>query len=139
MKTRSHRRPLSMSLIVAAMLLGIACSTATAQDAKAPAAGKTAVKQKRKTTASDARLPNHFRTVVTEEQRQKIYAVQREYGPRLRELRSQLRALSEERNAKIDAILTPEQRKQIADLKEAAKKKRNKAKEEAAEAEPVKK
>ncbi len=135
MRTRSH---LSVSLVAAAMLLGIAYSAARAKDPEGKATAKTAVKQRKKLRQLKGRLPDYFRTVVTEEQRQKIYAIQREYGPEIRKLKAQLKALTDDRNAKIDALLTPEQRKQIAELKKAAKAKRKKARERAAQPEAVK-
>lgn len=72
------------------------------------------------------RLPSHFSGVVTDEQRGKIYAIQREFDPKIKELSLKLDALKKERDEKILALLSPEQRKKIDDLKAAAKQSREK-------------
>ncbi|HLA86231.1 MAG TPA: hypothetical protein VJL29_15695 [Thermoguttaceae bacterium] len=123
MTASRHSYSRLVSLLLASLLLIVLCGPAMAQKDNAGAKAdppKAAVPLK-------GRLPAHFRTVVTDEQRQKIYAVQQEYDPRIRKLREQLKTLTAERNAKIDALLTPEQRKKIADLKAAAKEKRKQA------------
>ena len=70
------------------------------------------------------RLPPYYGQVVTPEQRKQIYAIQDEYGPKIDALRKQLEALMAERDAKIAAVLTEEQRKELARLQEEAKAKR---------------
>lgn len=55
------------------------------------------------------RLPMCYAPVVDDQQREQIYAIQREYWPRIELLRRQLEALQAERDAKIEAVLTPEQ------------------------------
>lgn len=72
------------------------------------------------------RLPSYFSGVVTDEQRGKIYAIQREFDPKIKELSLKLDALKKERDEKILALLSPEQRKKIDDLKAAAKQSREK-------------
>ena len=129
MKTRSYCRSLSVSMLLAAMLLGIAHASAPAKDPSSKAPGAPAVKRQKKARQSKGRLPNYYGGVVTEEQRQKIYDIQKEYNPEIRKLREQLKKLTADRDEKIDKVLTPEQREQIAELKQAAKEKRKKAKE----------
>ncbi len=80
------------------------------------------------------RLPNYYGRVVDEEQRQKIYGVQKEYFPRIEALKAQLAALTAERDKKIEAVLTPEQRKDVEKLRAEAKQKRAKAAKETAAA-----
>jgi len=72
------------------------------------------------------RLPNYFSGVVTDEQREKIYAIQNEFEPKIKELILKLDSLKKERDEKINALLTPEQKKKIDDLKAAAKQAREK-------------
>lgn len=79
-----------------------------------------------KATKPRGRLPNYFSGVVTEEQRAKIYAIQGEFDPQIKELSLKLDALKKERDEKILALLTPEQKKKIDDLKAAAKQSREK-------------
>lgn len=67
------------------------------------------------------RLPAYFSAVVTAELREKIYAVQAEYEPKISKLRQELDALTKDRDEKINALLSPEQKKKIEDLKAAAK------------------
>jgi hypothetical protein len=63
------------------------------------------------------RLPPHFGQVVTEEQRQRIYAIQKEYADRIAFLKTQLEALEGERDARVYGVLTPPQRQQLEMLK----------------------
>lgn len=70
------------------------------------------------------RLPAYYRQVVTEQQRQAIYRIQAEYAPKIAALRAQLEALIAEQDAKIRAVLSPEQLKRIEQLREEAKKAR---------------
>jgi len=79
-----------------------------------------------KTAKPRGRLPNYFSGVVTDEQRTKIYAIQSEFDPKIKDLNLKLDALKKERDEKILALLTPEQRKKIDDLKAAAKQSREK-------------
>jgi len=72
------------------------------------------------------RLPNYFSGVVNEEQREKIYAIQKEYEPKISQLRQELDSLTKARDEKINAVLTAEQKKKIDDLKAAAKQPREK-------------
>lgn len=59
------------------------------------------------------RLPAYYGQVVTEQQRQKIYDIQEDYRPKLEALETQRKALLKERDEKITAVLTPEQKQQI--------------------------
>ncbi len=70
------------------------------------------------------RLPAYYARVVTEEQRQKIYDIQRQYHPRIAALRKQLEALEAERDAKIEAVLTPQQKAELEKIREEAAAKR---------------
>lgn len=85
---------------------------------------------------SGGRLPPGYGDVVTEEQRQKIYDIQRKYQDQIDQLQSQLDALREKRDSEVEAVLTPEQRKQV-EANRAAKKKA--AKKEPPKKEPEKK
>lgn len=63
------------------------------------------------------RLPPHFGQVVNEEQRQRIYAIQREYAARIDVLKAQLEAIEAERDARVYSVLTPPQRQRVEILK----------------------
>jgi hypothetical protein len=68
------------------------------------------------------RLPAYYAPVVTEEQREKIYQIQEEYRPKIAALNAQLKALKKEQDDKIAALLTPAQKKQVAEAAATAKK-----------------
>ena len=86
-----------------------------------PAAAKKAKKFR-------GRLPNHYRHVVDEKQRQEIYKIQEEYAAKIATLKAQLKAMSKERDEKVLAVLTPEQQKKVDELAAAAKAEREKKK-----------
>ncbi len=75
------------------------------------------------------RLPNHYASVVTEAQREKIYGVQGKYAEQIKKLQEQLEALEAQRDAEIEAVLTPEQRQEVEKLSSAAKSKSKSKKE----------
>jgi hypothetical protein len=60
-----------------------------------------------------SRLPAHYASVVNDEQREKIYKIQEEYRPKIEALETQLKTLKKERDDKIAAVLTAEQKKQV--------------------------
>ncbi len=68
------------------------------------------------------RLPAYFSGVITEDQRQKIYAIQKDFVAKIRPLRRQIESLTKERDEQILALLTPDQKQKIEALKAAAKK-----------------
>jgi hypothetical protein len=59
------------------------------------------------------RLPPRYAAVVDEKQREEIYKIQEEYQPKIELIENQLKALKKERDQKIAAVLTAEQRKQV--------------------------
>lgn len=91
----------------------LASNFAPADDEK-PAAKKTRL-----------RLPNNYGKLgLNQEQRQRIYAIQADYGKRIDELEAQLAALREKRDQECLGVLTPEQKQKLADiLKEREKQK----------------
>lgn len=92
----------------------------TQQPATANADESKAASQTRDATEFRPRLPAYYARVVTEEQRQKIYAIQREYHPRIAALRKQLEDLIAEQNGKIEAVLTPQQKVELERLRQEA-------------------
>lgn len=66
------------------------------------------------------RLPNHFGKLgVTEEQRERIYAIQADYNEQIEELLSQIEALRTQRDDEIESILTPGQKLRLQELRDA--------------------
>jgi Spy/CpxP family protein refolding chaperone len=115
---------------------GIAASQET-PNASPPAAKVAGAKAEKLT----GRVPAYYKTVVTDDQRQQIYKIMAEYTPRLIALKGQLNQLTNEQDKRIEALLTPEQKQKIAQLKaakanrhEMASEKKAPAKDAAAEA-----
>jgi Spy/CpxP family protein refolding chaperone len=103
------------ALVLSMAALGMMACSAEAADSKAKSSAEAA-----KTKKLSGRLPQYYSAVVTEEQRQKIYAIQAEFGPKLTQIRAQLTKLQKEQEEKIEALLTPEQAAKLAKLKAAA-------------------
>jgi hypothetical protein len=72
------------------------------------------------------RLPPYYAGVVSDQQRQAIYAIQEKYGAQIAALQEQLAALTRQRDAEIEGVLTAEQRAKVRELQEAAAAKRKK-------------
>ena len=111
-------------LAVAALMLSIISSLAYAppslgQEAKRKAAAKEPAKAK-------GRLPAYYREIVTDEQREKIYALQAKYDSQIEELTQQLEALRSQRDADVEAVLTADQKAKLAEVRTAADAKRKK-------------
>jgi hypothetical protein len=79
------------------------------------------VLKKERTTRG--RLPNYYTNIVNEEQKEKILKIQEEYKPKLEALEAQLKSLKKERDDKISAVLTEEQKKKVEEAKAKAKEK----------------
>ena len=59
------------------------------------------------------RLPNGFGPVVNPNQKEEIYSIQGEYNPLIAMLELRISLLKKERDAKIEAVLTPSQLEKI--------------------------
>jgi hypothetical protein len=66
------------------------------------------------------RLPAFYNKVVTDEQREKIYAIQRTFGQQIKDLENQIAALEAKRDLAVDDVLTPQQRARVAQLQAEA-------------------
>jgi Spy/CpxP family protein refolding chaperone len=100
-------------------LVSLAIVFATPEQPVLGAEGKTVVK---KVLGRKGRhLPAHYAQVITEKQREEIYKIEDEYQPKIETLQKQLDALKNERDEKVSALLTPEQKKQIEEAAAKAK------------------
>ncbi|MCL2744404.1 MAG: hypothetical protein FWE67_11190 [Planctomycetaceae bacterium] len=63
------------------------------------------------------RLPNGYKDIVSDEQRNEIYKIQQEYGAVILRLQKRLALLEMERDLKIDQLLSDEQIKNLKDAK----------------------
>jgi hypothetical protein len=73
-------------------------------------------------------LPLYYKDVVTDDQKKQIYSIQDEYKPKLNALKEQLKALTAERDAKLDALLTADQKTKVEAKRAEAQAKRAEAK-----------
>jgi len=82
-------------------------------EGKAPAAAKKSVN----------RLPNNFAKLsLSDEQKKKILDIQAANDSKIAELTAQLNALKDKEQADVEAVLTPDQSKLLAEIKAAKKK-----------------
>lgn len=93
----------------------------TAQEA-APAVKPAVVKPER--AKPRGRLPAYYARVVSATQREKIYDIQAKFDEQLKMLEEQLAALVSQRDSEVEAVLTDEQKQQIAGFEAEAKARR---------------
>jgi hypothetical protein len=62
-------------------------------------------------------MPAHFAKVVNDEQREKIIAILQEFAPQIEQKRAELKALTDQREAALFKVLTPQQRRQVEELR----------------------
>jgi hypothetical protein len=120
-------KPCTLSLALA--MVGVLSSLALAADP--PAASKAATKPASKPAAAaatapaaKARLPKYYGRVADATQKEKLVAIAQQHSAAIAQKRAELKALTDKRDAELDAVLTADQRQQIAKLKEDAKAKR---------------
>ncbi len=116
-------------LLKSALLVVLACP-AVARAADEP---KPAVHAKPGATVADGaadpdmkkdpkgRLPPYYSKLVDDAAAAKIYAIEKDFAPKLKELHAQLDAAMAERDQQIRAVLTPEQQKKLDEVLAAAK------------------
>jgi hypothetical protein len=109
LRTISTRLASWIILVSLAVVLGAVEQSATAAEGPAPV--------KKILGRKGRRLPAHYAQVVDEQQREKIYKIQEEYQPKIDALQKQIDALKKERDDKISALLTADQKKQVEEAK----------------------
>ena len=123
-------------LSLVALTLTLGGSAAAQENAESPAPKKMGKKrtQKPKATPKKAktpkkaggRLPSFYGQIgLSDEQREKVYEVQRTYREQIQELRKQLKTLEAKQKDEINEVLTDEQKAKLAELVGEAKKKRS--------------
>lgn len=90
-----------------------------AQQAKAPAKAEA----KKAPAKPRGRLPAYFAQVVTQQQREQIYTLQKPIMEKIDALEEQIAALKAQLDRESRALLTPEQLKRIDELSAATKEK----------------
>ncbi len=124
MRLISSRVLLRTTLALLVIAAAVAARPAVGQDEQ-PSTKPAAAKQAKKFRG---RLPNYYRSVVDQKQRETIYKVQEEYAAKIDALKAQLEAITKERDEKVRAVLTPEQQKKVEDIATAAKAQRERKK-----------
>jgi cell division protein ZapA (FtsZ GTPase activity inhibitor) len=69
-------------------------------------------------------LPLYYKGLVTDDQKEQLYSIQDDYRPKLKALKDQLKALTAERDAKLDALLTADQKAKVQAKRDEAQAKR---------------
>ena len=106
---------LASALVVSAISLNSVGQDAKKADPKAKAGAKDKAR---------GRLPAYYKDVVTDEQRDQIYAIQAKYVKQLEDLQSQIDGLKAKQNEEIEKLLSPEQKEKLAKVKEEAEAKK---------------
>lgn len=86
-------------------------------------AEKTTTKKERE--KAKGYLPPYYRDVIDGVQKEAIYKIQSEYDVKIDALAAQIKQLRDERDAAINALLTPEQKKRLGELNDAARAKKS--------------
>ena len=115
-----------LSTAVAAVILFAGIASIHSQDDEAKGAKRKSKKAAAGDTKSDKksanRLPVYFGKIgLTDEQREKIYAVQAKSSEQIDALKKQLQDLEQKRDDEIQAVLTAEQKTKLAELQSEAK------------------
>lgn len=105
-----------LGLLVAGALF--VAGLATLQSADPPVPGMPA--------KARGRLPTHFKDVVTETQRQRIYAIQSKYDAEIDGLAARIKRLQAEQLREIEGVLEPDQLAKLKRLRAAAEAKKKK-------------
>ncbi len=69
------------------------------------------------------RLPAHYGAVVTPDQKAKIYSIQAKYAEQIRKLADEMKALTEQRDAEVEGVLSAEQKQKVEALRAEGRKK----------------
>jgi hypothetical protein len=88
--------------------------------------GKPETKAKKERAEMRGPLPLYYRSVVDGIQKEQMYKICDTYEPKLDELRKQMKALEDKRDAEMEALLRPDQKEKVKQLSEEAKQKRAK-------------
>lgn len=108
---------------------GILCAMCVAASMMSFAIAQEA-KEAKPSTKAKGRLPAYYKDVVTPDQKDKIYRIQAKYGEQIRKLAEEMKALTEQRDKEVEAVLTAEQKAKVDALKADNKKKPAAAAEE---------
>jgi hypothetical protein len=114
MTTFATRRLLAVALAMSLAAGFIGHSSLVGQEATA----------KKARAQAKGRLPAYFKDVVTEKQRDEIYAIQKKYEAQIEALEEQLKSLQSQRDTEIEGLLSAEQKEKLEKLRADAASKR---------------
>jgi Spy/CpxP family protein refolding chaperone len=107
-------------LLVLAAVVVFAPAAATAQEPKDPpksSAAKAGESQQDPAVVPRGQLPPNWRQLgMTEEQKNKVYAVQGKFRARMADLEKQLKEIKAEERKELEKLLSPEQRRKLKEL-----------------------
>ena len=107
---------LVFATLASMLVVAVVSLNSIGQDAKkADSKAKAGAKEKPK-----GRLPAYYKDVVTDEQRDQIYAIQAKYAKQVEDLQSQLDAVKVKQNDEIEGLLSAEQKEKLAKVKAEA-------------------
>jgi hypothetical protein len=116
---------LILPFLLSAVLAQGDAKPATKADTKA--ADSSAPKDAKPRAKPRGRLPAYYNKVVDGQQREKIYAIQQQYEPKINALKAELQALQDKMNAEVEGVLTPAQLEIVKKANDEAKQKRQAA------------
>ena len=109
-----------VAVALASMFAGSQFSTESVR-----AQEETAKKQEAPAKKLTGRVPQYYsKAGISDAQRKEIYKLQAEFNPKIAELQKQIVALTEERDEKVESVLTPEQLAMVKKFREDAAKRR---------------
>ena len=112
----SFWKKLICASLASSLVVSVISLSSVGQDAKkADPKAKAGAKEKGK-----GRLPAYYKDVVSEEQRDQIYAIQAKYVKQLEDLQGQIDSLKAKQNEEIENLLSPEQKEKLAKVKAEA-------------------
>jgi hypothetical protein len=88
-------------------------------------------KEKKERAEMRGPLPTFYRDVIDGIQRDKMYKIHESYEPQINELKKQVKALEDKRDAELEALLRPDQKERVKELMAEAAKERKAKKAEA--------
>ena len=127
-------RPIAVVLV---LLLAFVLTAAPGRGADEAAPAKAAAKTEKVEKARKqprGRLPAYYATLVSAEQREKIYEIQARHAEKINALKTELAAAVKAQDDEVEAVLTPEQKEKLSQIlaEAAAKRKKPAAKPPAA-------
>ncbi len=112
--------------VLVACLLGVSLRPeVTAQEAgkSAKAEKGDAAKGQKKASLGDRLPANYGKIKLTEEQRKKIFEIQNKYEAQIDELEKKIEDLKKQQAAAVETVLTANQKAELGNLRDEAKKK----------------